>query len=120
MFSDFVKRAVKQDARNRFESYSQDLSFVPVSLRELYKNENPVDVEVKMDDNFVRFIPAEELENAQKLYSLDKKCFVFASCNDEPIYLKDNKVYTCLFGKKGIIEEILSDSLKEFLDKVHV
>ena len=59
-----------------------------------------------------------ELEKTQKLYALGKECFIFASCNDEPIYLKDNKVYTCLFGKKGIIEEVLSERLKEYLAKI--
>lgn len=118
MFSEFAKKAIKQDSRNRFESYNNDLSFVPAVMRDFYKNHNPADVEVKMDDNYFRFIPADKLEITQKLYALGKECFVFASCNDEPIYLKDNRVYSCLFGKTGIIEEVLSDSLKEFLDKV--
>lgn len=118
MFSDFVKKAVIQDPRNRFEAYDGDLSFVPDSLHDFYKNNNPVDVEVKMDDNYVHFIPAGELENTQKLYALEKECFVFALCNDEPIYLKDNRVYTCLFGKKGIIEEKLSDNLMDYFGKM--
>lgn len=118
MFSDFAKKAIKQDSRNRFEPYSGDLSFVPDVLYVFYKNNNPVDVEVKLEETYVRFIPAEELEKIQKVYALGKKCFIFASCNDEPIYLKDNKVYTCLFGKKGIIEEMLSENLQDYLAKI--
>ena len=118
MFSDFAKKAIKQDSRNKFEAYDGDISFIPDALKTLYKEYNPVDVEIKIDENHVHFIPVNELENAQRLYALGDENFVFASCNDEPIYLKGNMVCTCLFGKKGIIEEVLSKSLKEYLAKI--
>lgn len=118
MFSDFVKKAIKQDPRNRFESFAGDLAFIPEVLQAFYKEYNPVDVEVKINDAYVRFFPVGELQNLQEEYGLGKECFVFASCNGEPIYLKENIVYTCLFGKKGIIEEVVSESLKYYLAKI--
>lgn len=118
MFSDFVKRAIKQDSRNQFDSFDGDISFIPDALQDFYKNSNPADVEVKIQDNYVRFIPVWELEKIQKLYALGEACFVFASCEDEPIYLKNKKVYTCLYGKNGIKEEVLADSLSEYLNKI--
>ena len=118
MFSDFAKKALKQDSRNRFEHFDGDISFIPTVLQAFYENNNPVDVEVKINNAYVRFFPVEELQSLQQEYELGEECFVFASCNGEPVYLKGNKVYTCLFGKMGIAEEKLSDNLKDYFGKV--
>ena len=117
MFSDFAKKALKQDSRNRFEHFDGDISFIPTVLQAFYENNNPVDVEVKINNAYVRFFSVEELQSLQQEYELGEECFVFASCNGEPIYLKQESVYTCLFGKTGIIEEKVSESFEEYLNK---
>lgn len=120
MFEDFVKKAMKQDSRNKFEVFNGDISFVPEVMRLFYKDNNPKDVEVKIDGSYVRFSPIEDILVLQQEYDLGKENFVFASTNGEPIYLKKEKVYTCLFGKEGIIEEKIADSLNDYLQKIAV
>ena len=61
---DFVRSAIKQDKRNVFEK-TKLLSTCPEVLKEFYQQANPVDVEVTMDGNAVRFVPADELETIQ-------------------------------------------------------
>ena len=70
------------------------LSTCPEVLKEFYQQANPVDVEVTMDGNAVRFVPADELETIQSDYSMGKERFVFATCNGDPIYVYDkNDIY---------------------------
>lgn len=45
-------------------------------MKEFYQQANPVDVEVTMDGNAVRFVPADELETIQSDYSMGKERFV--------------------------------------------
>ncbi len=112
----FVDKAIKQDDRNIFEKYRGKVSSVPKAFVDLYEDYNPVDVEVSINGSMVKLIPYEELDEIQKEYSLDKECFVFATCNGEPVYEKNKKIYTCVFSKKGIIEEEISDSFEDYCD----
>ena len=64
LIDDFVRSAIKQDKRNVFEK-TKLLSTCPEVLKEFYQQANPVDVEVTMDGNAVRFVPADELEHAK-------------------------------------------------------
>ena len=70
LIDDFVRSAIKQDKRNVFEK-TKLLSTCPEVLKEFYQQANPVDVEVTMDGNAVRFVPADELETIQSDYSME-------------------------------------------------
>lgn len=111
----FKREAVKQDKRNVFESCSADTSFVPTELQDFFKNANPIDVEITMDGNAVRFYPLSDLLQLQKDYGLVGGRFVFATCNSDPIYIFENKVYTCCHGNSKSSDEKMASSFVDFL-----
>ena len=94
------------------------LSTCPEVLKEFYQQANPVDVEVTMDGNAVRFVPADELETIQSDYSMGKERFVFATCNGDPIYVYDKKIYTCCHGTRKIKDELMAENFAAFLDLI--
>lgn len=114
---DFVKKSIEQDKRNVFEEVKVD-EFVPDILKELYQKANPVDVEITMDGNVVSFISMDELEDSQSDYSLGDARFVFASCNGDPIYVYDGKIYTCCHGTDKVDDELMADNLSMFFDLI--
>lgn len=111
--NDFINRAITQDKRNTFGEGNSDVS-VPSLLLEFYNKANPIDVEVNMDGNAVRFFPIEELDRIQKEYLMGKERFVFASCNGDPIYVLGDKIYKCCHGTKKIKDEFLAENLSKF------
>ena len=117
LIQDFVKRAIEQDERNYFEETVVE-KFVPNELKEFYQKANPVDAEITMDGNAVRFIPMSELEDFQAEYSLGKSRFAFASCNGDPIYVYEEKIYTCCHGIGKVKDELMANSLSLFMDMI--
>lgn len=115
LVSEFVKKSIEQDKRNVFEECLDDFEFLPEQLIGFYKKANPVDVEVNMDGNSVKMYPAEELESLQEDYSLGKECFVFATCNSDPIFMYGEKVYTCYHGSKSSEKELIAEDFDSFL-----
>lgn len=111
---EFVEKAKKQDDRNIF-SICEDLTSVPAIMKDFYKSFNPVDVEVNMNGNFIRFSPFEKLDSLQSEYALKDGRFVFATCNGDPIYLFNDKVYSCYHGTDKITDELMSESFLDFL-----
>ena len=114
---DFVRKAIKQDKRNIFEK-TKPISSVPKALKEFYQQANPVDVEVTMDGSVVKFVPADELEMIQSEYSMGEERFVFATCNGDPIYVCNEKVYTCCHGTSKIKDELMAENFASFLDLI--
>lgn len=114
----FVKKALSQDDRNFFEGYSKPVKGVPKEFEPFYKKYNPVDVEIKINRTSVKLIRYEELSNVAKEYDLSKDCFVFATCNGDPIYQKKTGIYSCVFGKNGIVEDKLADSLNQYFEMI--
>ena len=114
----FVKKAVRQDKRNVFEESEEVLDLVPKELKELYLKANPLDVEINMDGNSVKLYPMDELESLQDDYSLDDDCFVFATCNSDPIFLYEGKVYTCYHGSKDSEREFMEDDFESFMEMI--
>lgn len=73
---------------------------IPKSLIRFYKQANPIDVEVVLDDlTSVKFFPVNALEDLQSEYDLSKDSFVFASREGDPILIKEQKIYTQYMGK---------------------
>lgn len=112
---EFKREAVKQDERNVFESCSEDTSFVPTELQDFFKNSNPVDVEITMNGNAIRFYPLSDLLQLQKDYDLADGRFVFATCNSDPIFVLENKVYTRCHGNSKSSDEEMASSFIDFL-----
>ena len=111
----FVRKAVEQDERNVFTNLKEEIHDIPKEIMDFYKKYNPVDVEVSINNSIVRFVPYDELKSVQNEYSLEGDRFIFATSNGEPIYLKESGIYTCLFSKKGIVEEKIIDSFEEYI-----
>ena len=114
-FKSFVEKAIIQDKRNIFVESRIENKRIPKCFKEFYRFYNPVDVEVEIDNRFVHFIPVEELDQISDEYNLESNCFVFATSDGDPIYYRDGKIYSCVFGKDGQIEEELSNDLMNFL-----
>lgn len=114
LIEDFVKKSIKQDKRNVFEETSADDN-LPNVLKEFYQKANPVDVEITMDGNAVRFIPVDELSDIQMDYALGDERFIFATCNGDPIYVYKDKIYTCCHGTSKLEGELLAEEFSLFL-----
>lgn len=112
---EFKKEALKQDKRNVFENCSEDTSFVPTELQAFFKCGNPVDVEIAMNGNAIRFYPLSELIQLQKDYNLSDGRFVFATCNSDPIFILEKKVFIRCHGNSKCCDEELAGSFDEFL-----
>lgn len=113
-FSKFVEKAIRYDKRNTFSKYDGDLDRLPDVLKDLYRDNNPIDVEV----NNVRFFPVEELKDLQAEYSYLNAQFVFATCNGDPIFLHDGCVYTAPHGVKEPKWERLSPTVEAYFTEL--
>lgn len=114
---DFVKKSILQDERNVFDESNVDDS-IPVVLKEFYQKANPVDVEITMDGNAIRFVPVGELSDVQLEYQLGDERFVFATCNGDPIYVYMEKIYTCCHGTSEFSDEFIAGDFSLFLDMI--
>lgn len=112
----FVQKVIAQDSRNRFGTLSVHNGInVPMALKKFYLDNEPVDVEVRLEDlNSIHFYPLSQLDDLQKEYKLPKGSFVFATMNGDPIYLFNNKVFITDEGCSSKPEELAS-SFDEYL-----
>ena len=115
MLIDFVTAVQKQDKRNIFKPFSGDVSSIPDEFQEFYKNNNPVDVEIRLDNHSqIRFYSIDSLPAIKEEYGLPESVFFFATNNGDPIYHQDRKIYTEAHG--GISKlELLSNSFAEYI-----
>lgn len=116
---DFITKSMMQDKRNIFERVERDIkASVPDTLKEFYLIANPVDVEVSMNNYAVQFIPLDQLDASQSEFSLGDNRFVFASCNGDPIYVYDGKIYSCCHGIGKVEDELMAEDLGSFFDLI--
>lgn len=114
-YSVFVQKAVAKDKRNKFSTYEGPLDAIPEAMRDFYKNYNPVDVELPYEGISIRFFSVEELATLLEEYSPKKGEFIFATCNGDPIWYHDGKVYTGPHGTVDYKWELLSETVEDFL-----
>lgn len=115
----FVKKALLQDSRNNFNKCYQNIDFIPEELKNFFSEYNPLDVEVVINGNIVRFYSAENLKKLQQEYMLENDNFVFASSNGDPIYLNSNGcVYLQCHGVQRRVEEEMASSFSAFLEMI--
>lgn len=115
MITEFVEAVQNQDKRNIFKPFLGDVTSIPKEFHEFYKNSDPVDVVIKLDDlsqiNFysMNFLPAIQCE-----YTLPESAFCFATQNGDPVYYLDGKIYTEL-ADGGSKPELLAYSFDAYL-----
>jgi len=113
-YNNFVRCAIQEDSRNNFGN-NNGVSGLPESLTSFYGKYNPIDVEVTFPNmGAVKFYSSEELTDLQKDYQLPHGCFVFATCNGDPIFVRDGNVMTTL--PEVFRPELLATGFDEFLN----
>lgn len=114
VYSDFVRCAIQEDKRNVFGENNVAYS-MPESMISFYRKYDPIDVEVTFPNiGAVRFCAAEELTDLRDVYHLPSECFAFATCNGDPIFLREEKVFTSI--PEVFRPELLAPSFDEFLN----
>ena len=114
-YSAFAQRAVALDKRNRFSSYEGSLDAVPEHMKDFYRLYNPVDVELSYEGTSIKFYPVEQLDLLQEEYAPLKGQFVFATCNSDPIWCYEGKIYTGPHGTIDLKWELLAEKIGDFL-----
>ena len=115
MFAEFVLAVQNQDKRNVFKPFHGDVSSIPIEFLEFYKANNPVDVEIRLDDlSQIRFYSIDRLPAIKKEYSLLESAFCFATSNGDPVYYLDGKVYTEAHGGNPK-PELLAKSFVDYI-----
>lgn len=113
VYRDFIKRAIAEDSRNRFTE-GANVSIVPAQMIAFYQECNPSDVEINYPNlGALCFCPIERLHTLQEEYDYSPDNFVFATCNGDPVFLKDGKVCISLHGVYR--PEQLADSFEKFI-----
>lgn len=92
--------------------------WIPEVFRPFYKEYDPLEVELPYDGNSLNLIPYKDLGSMLEDYELDKASLVFATCNGDPFFLNDQKVYTCMHGADKTGWELLNDNVEEFFDSI--
>ena len=117
LYDDFVKKIVSKDKRNIFiKNNIIDKKYI--NIPEIYQYYNPLDVEFKFNSSIIRLVPISEFEDIQKEYSYVKADYIFGFSNGDPIFVKNQKVYTCLHGSKSVVYEELASSFENFIREV--
>lgn len=116
LYDDFVKAIVNIDFRNRIEkSEGNDLEY---GVPEIYKFYDFVDVEVPCFLGNIKFVSRANLKDMKKKYSyIDADC-IFATNNGEPLFTKDDKVFTYLAGNNKVFYEKIANSFEAFVEKI--
>ena len=118
-YNEFVEKSRKQDERNVFVAGGSVKGLFEKELELFYNTINPIDVEVAMKGKYVRFYPFEQIESLQLDYHLKEGTTVFSTCDSDPIFLFDGKVYGCYHSSSDDSKwEKIADSFNDFLDLV--
>lgn len=118
LYQKFVEKIIEQDKRNLFSKYEGDLGNYAKEIKEFYFNYNPVDVEFDYKGFSVRLVSASDFDKIKSEYSYLSTDLIIATCNGDPIFLKNGNVYTCPHGVKTPNFEKLADSFDEYLTSI--
>ncbi|QTE70300.1 hypothetical protein JRC49_10865 [Clostridiales bacterium FE2011] len=88
--------------------------WIPECFVSLYQEYDPLEVELPFEGNSLNMIPYKELDSYLGEYGLDKKSLIFATCNGDPYFMNDSKIYTFVHGVENPSWELLNESVKEF------
>lgn len=115
----FFNKLKDVDPRIDFQMVENSKILDGGNIPAFYSVINPINVEFEYNDGIIRLEPIENFDNLKKEYDYVQTDCIFASCNGEPIYLKDKKVFTCIRGSKRIIEEEIASSINMLLESVY-
>ena len=113
---EFVSKAQMRDKTSLFSEYEGSLDMIPDELRDFYAKHNPRNVEIGHNGTSIHLVPAEKLETEKQYYEGMNIGFVFATCDSDPIFYHDGKIYTCPHGVKNPEWELLAESIEKYLD----
>ena len=88
--------------------------WIPGDFVSLYLEYDPLDVELPYEGNSLIMVPYQKLESYLNDYELDKKSLVFATCNGDPLFINDSKIYTFAHGIEKPTWELLNESAEQF------
>lgn len=114
----FFEKLKMEDARIEYREVHNVLEYGNLKIPQFYEEIDPVNVEFELNDGIVRLEPFGGLPILNEHHGYVKADCVFASCNGDPIYVKNNKVYSCIHGSKRIIEEEIAESVDALFEMV--
>lgn len=118
-YHSFFEKLKTEDPRIEYVEVRKDLECEGLKIPQFYKVIDPVNVEFEFNDGIVRMEPFEGLLVLNKQYGYVKADCVFATCNGDPIYVKNGKVYMCTHGSKRVIEEEIAVSVDSLFETVY-
>lgn len=118
-YHSFFEKLRVEDSRIEYSETCRGLECEGLKIPQFYKTINPVNVEFEFNDGIIRLEPFEGLLVLNEQYGYTVADCVFATCNGDPIYVKNEKVYTCTHGSKRVIEEEIAASVDSFFETVY-
>lgn len=115
---EFANKAQTQDNSNLFSKYDGSLDIVPNEILSFYANFISSSVEIGYNGTSIHLIPTENLIKENKYYDSMNIGFVFATCDGDPIFYHEGKVYTCPHGVKNPEWELLAESVEEYFNLI--
>ncbi len=115
----FFKKLKAEDPRIEYATAHKAPECKGLNIPQFYKTIDPINVEFGFNDGIVRLEPFEGLSVLNEQYSYIEADCVFATCNSDPIYMKNEKVYTCTHGSKRVMEEEIAVSVDSFFEKIY-
>lgn len=114
----FFEELQKADHRIKFAKGDKKLLCEKIKIPEFYQIVNPINIEFEFNDGVVKLEPLESLMTLNEKYHYIKADCVFATCNGDPIYIRDGQIYTCAHGSKRVVEEKMAESVEELFEQV--
>lgn len=118
-YHSFFERLKTEDPRIEYREVHNESGYKKMKVPQFYKIINPVNVEFEFNDGIIRLEPFEGLPVLKEQYDYVGADCVFATCNGDPIYVKNEKVYTCIHGAKCVIEEKIAESVDSLFETVY-
>lgn len=118
-YHSFFEKLKAGDSRIEYKDACQNLECKGLEIPHFYKFINPINVEFEFNDGIVKLEPFEGLLVLNEQYGYVEADCVFATCNGDPIYVKNGKVYTCNHGSKHVIEEKVAVSVDSMFETIY-
>lgn len=116
LYDQFVSTLLSIDDRNVIEKVTNKIS--DSNIPQIYKEYDFIDVVVPCRFGELRFYPISKFDDLKKEYSYVENGCIFATNNGEPVFVKNNSVFTCIKGKEKLFIEELACSFEELLEMI--
>lgn len=114
----FFEKLQKADSRIKFTRNDNTMLCKEIKIPKFYQFLNPINVEFEFNDGVIKLEPFENLRTLNEEYQYVTADCIFATCNGDPIYIRDEKIFTCVHGSKYTVEEKLAESVDELFEQV--